>query len=201
VKFTAKKVMIAVLLVVLVVLNFSEYVFDESPSGNLTVKQMKQKIKDLNFKIHLKKKKQLLEESKMSVVKTNLPYFWCESVTNHITSLTIRNVIQRMARRAGMTLSNVGSPRDMGFSDRIGLFQTTISSRSIYLKDVARFLQVVDKNKPGFFWSRLELRPDRRNPGKVDLTGSLVTYYLKKEATKLVNPPKTVTNKKKRGIK
>jgi hypothetical protein len=197
-----KKVVIGVVLIVLVGLNFSEYIFDDSSSENLTVKQMQKKIKDLNFKIHLKKKTQLLEESKMTVVKTNLPYFWCESATNHITSLTIRNVIQRLARQAGMALSNVGSPRDMAYSDRIGQFQTTLSSRSIYLKDVARFLQAVDKNKPAFFWSRLELRPDRRDPGKVDLTGSLVTYYLRKEATKLVSPPKkTVTGKKKRGIK
>lgn len=200
-KLTKKSISIAVILVVLLALNFSEYESNGSGSSGLTVKQMKQKIKDLRFNIHLKKKKQLLEQNKIAVVKTNLDYFWQESSSNNISSLTIRNIIQQMARRGGMTLSNVGSPRDMGFSDNIGQFQTTVSSRSVYLKDVAQFLQVVDRNTPAFFWSRLELRPDHRNPGKVDLTGSLVTYYLTKESTKIVSPRKSVSNKNKRGIK
>ncbi|MCK5834352.1 MAG: hypothetical protein KAG98_01300 [Lentisphaeria bacterium] len=200
-KITPKSIIIAVVLIVLVALNFTEYSSDDSAGSDLTIKQMKQEIKNLRFAIHLKKKKKLLEKSKISVVEDNLDYFWQESSSNNISSLTIRNIIQQMARRGGMTLSNVGSPRDLGFSDNIGQFQTTVSSRSVYLKDVAKFLQVVDRNKPAFFWSRLELRPDRRNPGKVDLTGSLVTYYLTKESTKIVSPSKPVGTKNKRGIK
>lgn len=200
-KFTPKSIIITLVLVVLVVLNFSEYDATDSASSGLTVKQMKQKIKDLRFNIHLKKKKKFLEQSKSAVVSNNLDYFWQESSSNNISSLTIRNIIQQMARRGGMTLSNVGSPRDLGFSDHIGQFQTTISSRSVYLKDVARFLQVVDRNTPAFFWGRLELRPDRRHPGKVDLTGSLVTYYLTKESTKVISPNKSESHKNKRGIK
>jgi len=200
-KISKKSVTVTLILVVLVILNFTEYESAGADSANLTVKEMKQKIKDLRFNIHLKKKKQLLEQNKVAVVKSNLDYFWQESSTNNISSLTIRNIVQQMARRAGMTLSNVGSPRDMGFSDNIGQFQTTISSRSVSLKDVARFLQVVDRNTPAFFWNRLELRPDYRHPGKVDLSGSLVTYYLTKETTKIVSPRKAASNKNKRGIK
>ncbi len=197
-KTSVKSVSVVIILAVLVVLNFQQN--SSSSSDTLSSGDVKNEIRTLRAKRDMKCKQALNERSKLAVVKENKDYFWLKTGSKSVTSLTIRNIVQQLGRRSGVTLSNVGSPRESTFSDNIGSYQVTISSRSVSIKDVAKFLKIVDANRPAFFWSRLELRPDRRNPGKVDLSGSLTTYFLSKPATKLFAKPGRSQNVK-RGIK
>ena len=104
-----------------------------------------------------------------------------KSLTNQI-----QLKIERIGRKAGLTLKKVGAPKVSELSDNVEAIDVTVSS-SASIKELSRFLEEIDKHEPKLVWYTCVVRPNRtKNPTAVNISGRLRAYVLGKSASQLL---------------
>ncbi|MGL4853962.1 MAG: hypothetical protein ACRC37_01755, partial [Lentisphaeria bacterium] len=98
----------------------------------------------------------------------------------------------KTASAVNLRFRSISSPREAVVSDNIKRVQISITLHCS-MREASRFFYEVEKMRPAFFWDSCSIRSDRASQyGKVIITGSLVTYVLDRNASRLLADDKEV---------
>lgn len=79
-------------------------------------------------------------------------------------AVEVQAALEGVARRAHITLQNVGAPQTLKLSENVSSVQLSLRLAGS-MQEVARFLHELEQNQPAFLWASCSLRPD--NPREV----------------------------------
>jgi hypothetical protein len=97
----------------------------------------------------------------------------------------IAGELDKAARRANVTLQNIGAPRDSKISDNLSGTEISIQFMGS-MHEIGRFIAELEANRPRFFWLAFTLAPDNpREPRKVSLSGRIMLITLSPNAARL----------------
>lgn len=183
-KKMSKKNKLMTLVVILLIAGYAyEYGIADMVAGQASLSSLEDKVRSLKLEQVEKKKAVAKELAKKDLVKFNSKYFW--TTTSKVQTLTISNALDKAAKRAQVKFRSTGSPRVTEVSKNIRKVQIAFSLRCS-MRDASRFYHQVDNMEHAFFWDRCTIRPDRADATQTYISGTLVTYVLMKDATKML---------------
>ena len=91
--------------------------------------------------------------------------------------------IERLGRKTGVNLKNVGAPKLIEISDNINAVDVTVSSTTS-IKEFSKFLREIENHHPKLIWNNCVIRPNRmKAPTAINVSGKIRAYVLAQAAS------------------
>ena len=139
----------------------------------------------LKDRLETKQQEQQQAQEKINRLRNNLGRHVWRMKGRNATSV-IQAKLQDRASSNNVTIQNISSPRTNDVTEHIRSAQISIRISS-NMREIARFLAAIEKNKQPFYWDTCHIRP--QSPGKsnkVMLSGRIKILYLTPEAEALI---------------
>ena len=145
------------------------------------VDREQQKIKQLKRTLeNLETAKKKREENKKRVQSLTQD-FWPS--TGKTTTNQVQLKIERLGRKTGVNLKNVGAPKLVEISDNINAVDVTVSSTTS-IKEFSKFLREIENHHPKLIWNNCVIRPNRmKSPTAINVSGKIRAYILAQAAS------------------
>ena len=139
-----------------------------------TIKQTRTVLSNLNKE---KDKRRENKERLRSLTKD----FW--STTEKAATNQVQLKIERLGRKTGITLKNVGAPKLIELSDNVNAVDVTVSSTTS-IKEFSKFLREIQNHNPKLIWNNCVIRPNRmKSPTAINISGKIRAFILAKSAS------------------
>jgi len=173
--------MVAVILLFSLLLTAPELKLSGLPlPGN--IRQEESQFKKLRRELAALQKEEQSRQNRLFKLRSQAKPLWSKPAK--VPTVEVQSELEKVARRAHVTLQNVGAPRTTKTTDNITSVELTLRLTGS-MRDIGLFLSELDKNEPAFFWATCTLRPDNpREPRGVTLDGRIQALILSADAIK-----------------
>ena len=114
------------------------------------IRQEENNFKQLRRELVSLQKEEQTRQNRLFTLRGQAKPLWSKPAK--VPTVEVKSELEKVARRAHVTLQNVGAPRTTKVTDNITGVELTLRLTGS-MRDISLFLTELDKNEPAFFWA------------------------------------------------
>ncbi len=175
---------LALLLIVLVLVKYIDFSGDTLPLPHVMRARRSTLVDRQRHLAKLVRARERHDQTLARLQSRIAPQVW--RMSDKVPATEVQGEVDRLARLAHVTIQTMGGQRVSDVGNNLRNVELTVNLTGS-MRDISRFLAVLDSAERRFYWRSCRLRPaNARVPGSISLSGRLQAFYYTPEAERLL---------------